>query len=351
MPEMGRSQPYRAEGIVLGRRDLGDADRIVTLFTREFGRRRLVARGSRRPASHLAPSIELFNRVRILGAVGSSLDILKQVEELESHPRLRTDLAAFAAAGWSVELLDGLSEDNEPSLEALRRPAHVPAGTRPQRRPAGALVDGAGAHPPAIARLCPRAWPLHNLRTAAATPAIIASPARRAGWCAEPTAANTRADPSALRRSRCCAISGARASTPPRSLRVDAAVRSEVREHPAGILDHDPRTGCEVRAHADSVGAWETGSTLTGPTPTKQPAARRRRIGRTDYGRPGPRHARRSRQAARLRVWELRDLWRICQHLGLRTSGRRADSQHQGGLVAPRGDGPRGRGSGSTPRS
>ena len=118
MPEMGRSQTYRAEGIVLGRRDLGDADRIVTLFTREFGRRRLVARGSRRPASHLAPSIELFNRVRILGVVGSSLDILSQVEELESHPRLRTDLAAFAAAGWSVELLDGLSEDNEPSLDA-----------------------------------------------------------------------------------------------------------------------------------------------------------------------------------------------------------------------------------------
>ena len=87
MPEMGRSQTYRAEGIVLGRRDLGDADRIVTLFTREFGRRRLVARGSRRPASHLAPSIELFNRVRILGVVGSSLDILSQVEELDSHPR------------------------------------------------------------------------------------------------------------------------------------------------------------------------------------------------------------------------------------------------------------------------
>ncbi len=118
MREMGRSRTYRAEGIVLGRHDLGDADRIVTLFTREFGRRRLVARGSRRPASHLAPSIELFNRVRILGVVGSSLDILSQAEELESHPRLRTNLASFAAAGWSVELLNGLSEDNEPSIEA-----------------------------------------------------------------------------------------------------------------------------------------------------------------------------------------------------------------------------------------
>lgn len=118
MPEMGRSQTYRAEGIVLGRRDLGEADRLVTLFTREFGRRKLVARGSRRPASHLASSIELFNRIRILGVVGSSLHILSQAEELESHPRLRTNLPAFAAAGWAVELLNGLSADDEPSTDA-----------------------------------------------------------------------------------------------------------------------------------------------------------------------------------------------------------------------------------------
>ena len=111
---MQRSSTYKAEGIVLSRRDLGDADRIVTLYTREFGRRRLVARGSRRPTSHLGPQLELFNRVRVLGAVGTNLDILSQAEALESYPRLRDDLAAFAAAGWAIELLDGLSEDGEP---------------------------------------------------------------------------------------------------------------------------------------------------------------------------------------------------------------------------------------------
>lgn len=110
---MKRSSAYKAEGVILNRRDLGDADRIVTLYTREFGRRRLVARGARRPASHLAPHLELFTRVRILAAVGTNLDILSQVEVLESYSRLRTDLAAFAAAGWAIELLDGLSQDAE----------------------------------------------------------------------------------------------------------------------------------------------------------------------------------------------------------------------------------------------
>ena len=118
MRQMRRSRTYRAQGIVLGRRDLGDADRIVTIFTREFGRRQFVARGSRRPSSHLGPNIEIFSRVRILGVIGSSLHILSQAEEVESHPRLRTDLRAFAAAGWSVELLNGLSEDDTPSSGA-----------------------------------------------------------------------------------------------------------------------------------------------------------------------------------------------------------------------------------------
>ena len=118
MAVLQRSSTYKAEGVVLSRRDLGDADRIVTLFTREFGRRRLVARGSRRPTSQLAPHIELFTRVRLMGVVGANLDVLKQAQSLETYPRFRSDLAAFAAAGWAVELLDGLSEDGEAAPDA-----------------------------------------------------------------------------------------------------------------------------------------------------------------------------------------------------------------------------------------
>ncbi len=118
MAVLQRSSTYKAEGVVLSRRDLGDADRIVTLFTREFGRRRLVARGSRRPTSQLAPHIELFSRVRLVGVVGANLDVLTQAQSLATYERFRCDLAAFAAAGWAVELLDGLSEDGEAAPDA-----------------------------------------------------------------------------------------------------------------------------------------------------------------------------------------------------------------------------------------
>lgn len=118
MTSVHRSTTYKAEGVILSRRDLGDADRVVTVFTREFGRRRLVARGSRRPASQFAPHIELFTRTSLVGVAGSNLDVLTQAKTIEAYPRFRRDLGAFAAAGWAIELLDGLSVDSESMPDA-----------------------------------------------------------------------------------------------------------------------------------------------------------------------------------------------------------------------------------------
>ena len=49
---------YQAEGIVLANRDLGEADRVVTLFCREQGKIDAVARGARRPRNRMVGTIE-----------------------------------------------------------------------------------------------------------------------------------------------------------------------------------------------------------------------------------------------------------------------------------------------------
>lgn len=49
------------QGIVLSRTDYGEADRIVTMLTPEYGKRRLMARGVRKIKSKLAGGIELFS--------------------------------------------------------------------------------------------------------------------------------------------------------------------------------------------------------------------------------------------------------------------------------------------------
>ena len=113
MTNATRSKIYKAEGLVLSRKDLGDSDRIVTLYTREFGRRRLVARSARRPNSQFASHIELFTRVRLVGFTGKNLDVLTQAQTIETYPKLRDNLTAYAAAGWAIEIIDGLSIDGE----------------------------------------------------------------------------------------------------------------------------------------------------------------------------------------------------------------------------------------------
>lgn len=108
---------YRAEGIVLRRIAVGEADRIVTLFTREYGKIEAIAKGSRRLLSRLAGATEPFVHLRALLAVGQNLDVLTQAEVRASFPRLRDDLTRLAYAGYFVELVDASVAERQPQPE------------------------------------------------------------------------------------------------------------------------------------------------------------------------------------------------------------------------------------------
>ncbi len=108
-----KSQTYRAESITLRRSDLGEADRILTLYTREHGKRRAVAKSVRRPQSRLAGHIELFTHAEVFLAVGTNLDVLTQATAIEVFPAIADDLARFARASWAAELVDRLTPEEE----------------------------------------------------------------------------------------------------------------------------------------------------------------------------------------------------------------------------------------------
>jgi DNA repair protein RecO (recombination protein O) len=97
---------YKAEAIVLRQQMLGESDRIVTLFTREYGKLRTVARGVRRSTSRLAGRIEPFTQARMLLARGRTLDVIAQAEIVEPFPGIRSDLLRSACASYVVELVE-----------------------------------------------------------------------------------------------------------------------------------------------------------------------------------------------------------------------------------------------------
>ncbi|MGH2415709.1 MAG: DNA repair protein RecO [Microcystaceae cyanobacterium] len=111
------SRTYQATGIILKGMPLGEADRLVTILTPEFGLIRAVAPGARKHKSRLRGRSELFVVNQLLLAKGRSLDKITQVETLESYPGLSRDLGKLSASQYLAELVLCLALSEQPQTE------------------------------------------------------------------------------------------------------------------------------------------------------------------------------------------------------------------------------------------
>lgn len=102
----GRQKVYGTEAVVLRRMNLGEADRLLTLFSPDQGKIKAMAKGVRRPGSRKAGHLEPFTRAKLLLARGRDLDIITQAEAIDLYPDLQHDLTRLGYAAYVVELLD-----------------------------------------------------------------------------------------------------------------------------------------------------------------------------------------------------------------------------------------------------
>lgn len=114
-----RDRLYKTEAIVLKRLDLGEADRILTLFTPGLGKVRAVAKGVRKPKSRLAGHVELFSFSTMMLAMGRNLDVVTQGEIIDPFRHIRADLWRTGHACYACELLDRLTEERMESYPAF----------------------------------------------------------------------------------------------------------------------------------------------------------------------------------------------------------------------------------------
>src|SRR5207245_1424019 len=108
---MARSRLYRTPAVILKRTDLGEADRIVTFFSRDAGKIRAVAKGVRKTTSRSAGHLEPFTLSDVMFAVGRELDVISQADTLESFRQVREDLVLTTHAYYLAEVVDLLTED------------------------------------------------------------------------------------------------------------------------------------------------------------------------------------------------------------------------------------------------
>lgn len=114
---------------------LGEQDKIVTVFTRESGKVRVVAKGARAARSRISGATEPFCVIEGLVSEGNRLPVLSQAEVREAFPKLRTDYALVLRATYLCELLDRVTEDADPHVELfdhlVRGLYHLPEAVQP----------------------------------------------------------------------------------------------------------------------------------------------------------------------------------------------------------------------------
>lgn len=108
-----RERSYKTEAIILARRNVGEADRILTVFSKYHGKLRVVAKGVRRLTSRKRGSLELFNRVVIFLAKGKSLDIITEAETKDNFNQWRGDLLRVGIAYHLAEVVSKLTREGQ----------------------------------------------------------------------------------------------------------------------------------------------------------------------------------------------------------------------------------------------
>jgi DNA repair protein RecO (recombination protein O) len=118
MPRQLRS--FRADAIVLKHLDYGEADRMLTLYTRERGKVRALAKGVRKTRSRKAGHLEPFTRASLQLATGRHWYVVSQAEAHDTFNLLRESLEAIGYGSYVVELVDKFTLEEEPNEPLFR---------------------------------------------------------------------------------------------------------------------------------------------------------------------------------------------------------------------------------------
>ena len=119
---MGAPRSYRTQAVIIKQFKLGEADKVLTIYTPEFGKLRAVAKGACRPGSKLGGNVEPLTHSSMMLARGRNLDIVTQSQTVDVFPELKSDLWGMACGLYVLDLVDCFTvenNENRPVFELL----------------------------------------------------------------------------------------------------------------------------------------------------------------------------------------------------------------------------------------
>lgn len=112
-------ETYTVEAIVLDTKNFGDANKVVTLFSKEFGKVEANAYGCRRSRSPLSGAMQMFNHITAEISRGSQVDTIREADILNFYDALTADLERLAYASLFFEIVNRMTLPQEKSTETF----------------------------------------------------------------------------------------------------------------------------------------------------------------------------------------------------------------------------------------
>ena len=131
-------QGIKIERIILKRRNLGEADRILTVFSLQKGKISVLAKGVRRITSRRSGNVELLNRVSMYLHQAKTFLILTEASSLNTFQKIKGDLTLSTYAYHIIELIDKLTAENQENRVLYEHLAEVLK--RLERKPRQILI-------------------------------------------------------------------------------------------------------------------------------------------------------------------------------------------------------------------
>lgn len=104
---------YTTQAINLKSYNLAESDKIMVMYSREYGILRCVAKGVKKPTSKLGGRMQTLNANKLLMAKGKKLDIVCQAELVDSFKGLREDITKLTYSIYCSELINNFGLEND----------------------------------------------------------------------------------------------------------------------------------------------------------------------------------------------------------------------------------------------
>ena len=104
---------YSSEGIILSRKNYGEADRILTVFSKTHGKITLLAKGIRRLTSKKRGHLENFSQVKFSATDNKGFDLMTEVGTINSFLKVRSNLNKVSLAYYFCEVVNKITREGE----------------------------------------------------------------------------------------------------------------------------------------------------------------------------------------------------------------------------------------------